>query len=192
VRNPHERLLSAYLDKGIGEGFQKIVGACCRKKFGRRQNPICSDRKGTFRDFVSLLEPLNDGESTVPGCLQTDLHWVPQSDQLDDKFWSKINFVGHMEALERDTQALWERIGYRTGKNGSEGDDKKEQQQQTEQGDGGEGGGQHHSTGSHDRMKTYYDTKDLFDRVTELYKGDYTHPLFGFSMPSTPEWLKEE
>ena len=115
LRNPKERLLSAYLDKASQnayvqyhccehagkELYQKLDCAHPREHHGPAASQADTEEPLlSFRDFLTLL---------VPAC--EDPHWEPQADRIDEKYWQHINFVGHMDSVERDTKKLLERIG---------------------------------------------------------------------------------
>lgn len=117
VREPKERLLSAYLDKGRQNSY--VQHHCCRQT-GRGDplfdklhcdnkqpllGPIASQKDKTppivsFDDFLRHV---------VPNC--KDKHWEPQHQRVDAKYWSHMNFVGHMESMAADAQRLLERVG---------------------------------------------------------------------------------
>ena len=150
VREPLERLLSAYLDKGLQNQYMQYH--CCRGLDGeegddddaeddvsqeeaitfnatinkrlhdmlqcsqrqKHQGPMASelDRKHgeqtpllSFANFIFLTQ-----HHPSPEC-RHDPHWSPQARRLDLKYWSKINFVGHMETMAVDTQRLLEHVG---------------------------------------------------------------------------------
>jgi len=52
TRNPHERLLSAYLDKGVGTKFRWIQSSCCRKTMDCIGG---DDNRSTFDYFMEFV-----------------------------------------------------------------------------------------------------------------------------------------
>jgi len=120
VRDPHERLLSAFLNKGPDTGYALLRAFCCPRlgpAGNRMYEPSClsppakvasshsqygEDDVRLFKEFVALLDS---------GRCTDNRHWKKQSERVDDKFWPVINFVGHMDTLQQDTEALLIRIG---------------------------------------------------------------------------------
>jgi len=171
VRNPHERLLSAYLDKGIGTRFDWIRDSCCR----RWRDCIGPDREDqTFEKFVDFV--LND-------TCRND-HWYPQTERIDAKFWPSINFVGHMETLQDDTRLMLVRAGawadYGATGWGSKGADPVFARSTRE--------GRGHARDTASQMPAYYNQSlpsssqgTLYDRVAHYYEVDYSHSMLGLS-----------
>jgi len=115
LRDPKERLLSAYLDKARQNAYVQFH--CCDERNPKLYEQLeCAhprEHSGpaaakadteepllSFKDFLTLL---------IPSC--QDPHWEPQADRIDAKYWKYINFVGRMENVEKDTRSLLERIG---------------------------------------------------------------------------------
>jgi len=86
VRDPRTRLLSCYLDK-IMKGRPVY-----RHDLGMDLKPM------SFLDFMSRL-----GD----GYLQANPHWAPQSDLIPS---GELDYVGHVETLQADLQALIDRL----------------------------------------------------------------------------------
>ena len=82
LRDPHSRILSAYIDKGVKSDHVK------RK---------CGHQPSSFEEFIKM-------ECTNP-------HWNPQRSNVDDKWWPYINFVGHIETAAVDMEQLLRRVG---------------------------------------------------------------------------------
>jgi len=177
VRNPHERLLSAYLDKGYSD-FAWIRWSCCPDT-----QDCLRDGEHSFEDFVELL----------PRC--SDVHWVPQYKRMEPKYWRYINFVGHLENLTQDSERLLKRIGAwdnytavtlkasnRTaiiddGRNGSASGGNGTAQHDAPFFDPH---GQHHATNARKtNMRKYFTSRELYDKVSEYYKDDYGNPILG-------------
>lgn len=87
VRDPKERILSAYLDKGKRRNASYI-------------QRHCGHAVDSFEQFVSY---------TIPNC--TDAHWMPESFRMEREIWPYINFVGHVETAEDDIRKLLRRLG---------------------------------------------------------------------------------
>jgi len=186
VRNPHERLLSAYFDKGIGTQFKWIRSSCCK----RTKDCMTPDRR-RFRDFVDLA---------IGNCRND--HWFPQSQRVDDKFWPLVNFVGRMDALQQDAEALLRRVRawdeYGATGWGSSGNDPVFQP------DAADGRGHASRVSTRSQISTYYFyddindstsgypnrkkkkfSRDLYDNVYKYYEADYNHPVLGLQKKTT-------
>ena len=96
VRDPKERYLSAFLDKGVQTNY--FSEWCCQKK-PRKMRPFCSEQASNFTYFVEETQTCYDS------------HWEPQTDFITDAYSKQLNFVGHLETAERDAKALLQRIG---------------------------------------------------------------------------------
>jgi len=94
VRNPHARLLSAYLDKiaAADAGHYEYVA-----RFADRADVTAV----TFEDFVGFLER---------GGLFSNAHWAPQCALLPVAV-PALSFVARVENLEADLGELMQRIG---------------------------------------------------------------------------------
>ena len=103
LRDPKERYLSAYLDKahrkdgGLLKNFNGIKGSffnVCKEHI-----PMYLNSSQTLQDFLYFTERCSDG------------HWNPQFEVMEEKYWSTIDFVGHLETADVDAKALLQRIG---------------------------------------------------------------------------------
>jgi len=181
VRNPHERILSAYLDKVVARNFGDTRKKCC--PVGRE---CLQENAQGFQDFVDLL----DAES----CMLADGHWRPQSRRVDAKHWPSVNYVGHMERLQDDARALLVKIGawdeHRESAVLFERPSSAPSSHSSNNGNTTTSS-RHHYTDSKRKMQQYYDTRALFDEVTELYREDYEHPVLGLELVE-PDWIPSE
>ena len=166
VRDPRERLLSAYLDKGIKTNL--INKWCCK------DTQDCGARSAaSFEGFLSI----------VPTCLNN--HWEAQAHRMEEKFWFTINFVGHMETAAVDTHRLLSIIA----NDRNDCDDDSLWNKYGANGWGGNGTEhifQHtstirHGTGSSDKVTQYYNTTGIGSKAKDILRIDYEHPLFNFS-----------
>lgn len=113
LRDPKERLLSSYLDKGRQNAYLQFH--CCRGASPELYKTLdcanprehlgpAADRAGdplvSFHDFLNFV---------IPSC--SDPHWMPQAYRMEGKYWKYINFVGRFETLENDTRKLLKHIG---------------------------------------------------------------------------------
>ena len=82
LRDPHSRILSAYIDKVVKTDHVKRM---------------CGHQPSSFEEFIKME------------C--TDPHWDPQRSNVDDKWWPYINFVGYIETAAADMEQLLRRVG---------------------------------------------------------------------------------
>ena len=165
IRDPKERVLSAYLNKAVVES-DYIKARCCDQKSTDVHALLeCHNPKSfpviSFADFLHVI---------VPQC--KDGHWCRQSDLLRPVQWEQVNFVGHFDRLEEDTRRLlddvlgvWDEIGASGWPHGS-----------LYAGSSTVG----HQTGAHDRLRQYY-TRELEAFADEWYKADYDSPYLGLT-----------
>jgi hypothetical protein len=164
VRDPKERVLSAYLNKAVAEmEYTKI--RCCRQAVaGEPLHALlaCQDPDRLPQiSFAAFLQVV------VPQC--RDGHWCLQSDLLRPVQWEQVNFVGHFDRLAEDSRTLLERVGAWDAYGA------------TGWPNGGLYAGSstvHHQTGAHDRMREYY-TPALEVVADAWYQKDYESPYLG-------------
>lgn len=87
VRNPFDRLLSAYLDK-MREGHNKTGKVCARV-------PLKDNSKPSFDEFVFYLEKKG---------IHDDIHWAPQVTLIPKR--KNLSFRGKFENLESDLKEV--------------------------------------------------------------------------------------
>ena len=164
VRDPKERLLSAYLDKGL-----KADGAFVKEKCCEMDNapPHC-------RQHVNQkLKTLDGFVDIVKWC--PNPHWSSQSSRIWGRHWLFINFVGHLETVAQDTRELLLHLGlwelYGASGWGESGEDSIF-------------GSNHakHATGANEKLFDYYNP-DLERKVEKLFATDYAHTILNFTMP---------
>jgi hypothetical protein len=156
IRDPKERLLSAYLDKVVNS--QHIVlGACCRK------TRDCASANTTFEEFVDLTDTC------------TNEHWDVQSGRIPKHLWQYINFFGKMDNLDVDAENLLRQVGawedYGSSGWGPDGDHAMFADE------AGASAARQHATKANERMRQYY-TPILERRVARRFYTDYSNPLF--------------
>lgn len=173
VRDPKERLLSAYLDKVVvqprGSNRRTLVkDICCRGA------PDCGAALDTQKNvslsgFINLL--------VERSCFESGDHWNLQSQRIEAKFWPYINFVGHFETAAADAQTLLERVGawetYGATGWGSQGNLSMFESVNAR-----------HITGASTKVRQYFDSSTLESKIESLYQADYNATLLGLSKTS--------
>ncbi|KAG7353254.1 sulfotransferase family protein [Nitzschia inconspicua] len=187
IRDPLERMLSAYLNKGLSEE-RYIKRWCCK-----------ISPKETEEERQSELEYL---EKTNPSCVPlapwetqpnvdtftfetfvnefmfqcNDKHWRPQSQRMYPNNWKFLNFIGRMENLHEDAKKLLQKIGA-WDEFGSNGWGKYENMSMFER-------ARSDSTNTHskDRFAQFY-TPELKKKALEYLKGDYQNKYLNFTLP---------
>lgn len=158
VRDPKERLLSAYLDKALKDKA-KYIGLHCCPTWQR-----CKDfAAASFSDFVHVVT------------LCYDPHWNPQTWRMEGKYWPHINFVGHLESVRADTKRLLSKVGawnkYGASGWGPRGTESIFESVRAVQ----------HKTESHNKLKEYYTNATVENMVEKLYEDDYLNPAFNMT-----------
>ena len=150
VRDPKERLLSAYLDKAVRDNGKYVARHCCTE---------CGIKSSKLIGFLSVIQH----------CL--DPHWMPQSNRMEKKFWTTVNFVGHIETAAKDAKELLQQVGaWEDFGNSGWGTSGKESIFQSLS-------MVKHSTQADTHLTEYFD-KTTETLANEYYKGDYER--FGF------------
>lgn len=183
VRDPLQRLLSAFLDKAHRKQ-PYIQQHCCNMANVRSRNM----QNKIFRDQCLALSRLSRDDTApdfqtfpfanfVNGFLFQcdDPHWRPQAKRMLSRNWEKINFVGHFETLEQDARRLlehlqaWDDYGSTGwGKNGNFGF--------FERNDAA------HLTSAGTQQEELY-TPEILKTVHRYLQPDFDHKLFNFSRP---------
>ena len=172
VREPKERVLSAFLNKFVEEPTF-YVQKCCQRKFfdSDAEMKVCKSKKDEG-DFVYFLNRTLDCPNP---------HWTPQVDAIDKKWWKQISFVGYMDHVAEDAEKLLKQI--RSSEGISAWDD---------YGKSGWGSNgttafmvrdtAHHATNAHDKLRKYYTpcTERFVERnwKIEWEQNEYSFPSF--------------
>eukprot|EP00977_Amphora_coffeiformis_P025843 scaffold22432_cov168-Amphora_coffeaeformis.AAC.23 len=153
LRDPKERLLSAFLDK-VKKEPEVVLNTCC---YWERD---CISSGTTFHEFTRLAFQCQNE------------HWTPQRKRMEEKYWPYINFVGYMDSIAKDSRELLEKIGAwkEYGATGW-GEDRTKAIFHSQAGSAG----RMHATSARDRLKQYY-TPDTELEVEEFYREDYMNP----------------
>jgi hypothetical protein len=160
VRDPKERLLSAYLDKGVANpGY--VEQKCC--PYTRTCSQIAKTSLSNFLDMMQTCE---------------DAHWRPQNRRMEAKYWPYINFVGRMETVADDAKKLLKHVGAwdQFGKSGW-GKHGNVSIFGTKAG----GAGRTHATNARERLRVHYNTPKVERNVDFYYACDYANPVLNFT-----------
>jgi hypothetical protein len=172
VRDPKERFLSAYLDKGLKTKYAEKK--CCNGKRNEKSGrELCTKQLQTFSGFVNVTRSCHD------------THWLPQSTtgRLEPKYVPLLNFVGHLETAFEDAKRLLQRVGAweEHGKTGwgLHGNEtifqsKSYVKHKTS-----------HSTtneASKDRFLARYYTPELEEEIEKRFQDDYRTLMYNFTL----------
>ena len=174
VREPKERVLSAFLNKFIEEE-QFFIQKCCQDKFfnTKEEKQQCRDKKHEG-DFIYFLNRTLDCPNP---------HWTPQTDAIDSKWWPSMNFVGYMDQVAPDAERLLRRIksSKKNGASASAWDDYGK----TGWGKNGTGAFMyrdtaHHATNAHDKLRLYYTSRCAEAFVERHWASEWNQTVFSF------------
>jgi hypothetical protein len=161
LRDPKERILSAFLDKFVSKDY--FIRQCCSST----KTSECQVKRSQ-KDFWYFLNS---------DC--KDPHWEPQITMIDEKWWPYIDFIGSFTTIREDSERLlkllkstkdgksaWEKVGKSGwGRNGTSGF-----LQENSAG---------HSGGARDLFAEYYN-KDYEALVEEKWKVEWASPFSPF------------
>ena len=169
VRDPKERFLSAYLDKGFNSKY--FYQKCCSKKKKKHNHHRCGNGTKHHFSFETFID-------VTSSCRNS--HWDPQSHRVQSKYLPLLTFVGHLETAYDDAKELltrvggWERFGangWGVGKNESIFQSTSNVRHKTAES----------SSSSRSRLAHYY-TPDLERQIEKRMQSDYNVPQFGLPM----------
>ena len=178
VRDPKERLLSAYLDKAARKKGSYIQRHCCNQK----ESTCGEEANASFMGFLQVIEKL---------CC-CDPHWRPQTKRIDSTFRNFVNFVGHFDRIQQDTKRLLDRLNTTKHYTIYNSDtDNENSDLWTKYGVSGWGSFRNesifaqdtkarHQTSAITKLKQYYNASvEAF--VENLFADDYDDPLLNFT-----------
>lgn len=139
IRDPMERLLSAYLDKGRQNAYMQFH-CCLRENDDDEAAAESTDTTTTQGQHYLLLQQLlncthrlphlgptasekqdkqslpflsfHDFLALIPNSMcRNDPHFQPQAQRMEHKYWKYINFIGHMETISTDVEQLLKQVG---------------------------------------------------------------------------------
>eukprot|EP00557_Chaetoceros_sp_GSL56_P003342 CAMPEP_0176500348 /NCGR_PEP_ID=MMETSP0200_2-20121128/13480_1 /TAXON_ID=947934 /ORGANISM="Chaetoceros sp., Strain GSL56" /LENGTH=319 /DNA_ID=CAMNT_0017898963 /DNA_START=72 /DNA_END=1031 /DNA_ORIENTATION=- len=168
VREPKERVLSAFLNKFVEEP-DFYVNKCCKFKSKIEKNYCIQKREEG--DFIYFLNRTLDCRNP---------HWTPQSEAVDKKWWKQMTFVGYMDQVAGDAERLLKSI------HSSEGTSAWEDFGKTAWGPHGSAAFMvrdtaHHATNAHDKLKKYY-TPCTEKFVENHWAQEWNHDIIHFEM----------
>jgi hypothetical protein len=113
VREPKERVLSAFLDKAVNQKWYFKTN-CCEQLEDPQVVTDCVNNSQSFSSFLHYVTKF---------CIY-DVHWEQQSSKIDSKWWPYFNFIGYQQNVQQDAHRLlsllrsnvdgrsaWERVG---------------------------------------------------------------------------------
>jgi hypothetical protein len=176
VRDPKERVLSAYLDKITRDTTYQggyMQRTCCMRN-RRLQPSICSAVRqkkikridGDTCSFSCFLQDI------APIC--NDPHWRPQVQRMEAVFWPYISFVGHFEQMADDTRIFMERLGiweqYGASGWGTYGNESIFASNTVD-----------HQMAAKQKIRDYYNTPEIDALVRDKYRMDYESPVLNLT-----------
>jgi hypothetical protein len=160
VRNPHERLASAYINKFVYFEQPRLNNAVdLVKKIRGRAN---IDKGITFEEFVRHIGLTNVNNA--------DVHWRPQHLFINE---IKPNFIGKVENIGEDFQTVQNKIGSTTRLPITN----KSDHQKSDKYYGNTLPYMIKGFGAKPTWEEYYN-KELYDKVTKIYQKDFE--TFGY------------
>ena len=139
---------------------------CCSQLIREEERNHCDDMMYE-RNFSYFLE-------STQWCF--DSHWEPQYFMLDEKWWSKIDFVGHKDNIFNDSRTLLKSLVSK--KDGLTAWDKVGKDGWDNNLAFMESNSAGHATNTTDKMLQYY-TRDLELFVEEKYAVEWQHEELG-------------
>jgi len=179
VRNPMERVLSAFLDKAVAH-TDLFADQWCK---------TYEKKGGILDDCIEYHEDFNFFIKNITTVWPTNTHWFPIYPRIDEKWWPFVDFIGNFENLNGDAEkflqsihskdgiSAWDRWG-KTGWSDNDRGCNKKLGNQPFLGVGAKE--KQHSTNASEKLLKYY-TPELEKFVKEKYEMDYNNPYFKFS-----------
>jgi len=188
VREPKERLLSAFLDKSIRQSDNFESKFCQRyQDFGGNLEE-CLLRHAEFDFFLTNFTQMTP-----------NVHWEPLFPKIDVKWWPSINFIGYMSTLHTDSRRLlqslysvhdddgvnasawdrWAMAGWPENITQNCRDNLTTSELDPQEYEFMSRPDSIHATSAHSRMSKYY-TPELERFVEERWADDYNNPFYHF------------
>ena len=96
-REPKERVLSAFLDKAIKKQFVYIE-TCCNNLPSHDLRDECITNADKFDSFLRFVTEYPEE------CF--NVHWEPQVEKIDSKWWPYIDHIGYQHNLLEDSKEI--------------------------------------------------------------------------------------
>lgn len=169
VREPKERVLSAFLNKFVVHKTY-FRDRCCLSSLLHSQKDVelCLQKQDE-KDFSYFLKRTLDCKNE---------HWAPMVDSIDEKWWPFVNFVGYLDNANADAKKLLRSV------TDSSGVHAWKKYCETGWGHSGESefladDNASHATNAIDQLKTYYNqcNEEFVERV---WGSDWEEPTFHF------------
>lgn len=168
MREPKERILSAFLNKFIDDGYYFFYRCC--QFISEEVQKECREKRELV-DFTYFLKRTRDCRND---------HWNPQYTTIDAKWWGTINFLGYMDNIGYDAKRLLQSIT-----SSKDGVSAYERYGKTGWGTNGTNGFMerdisHHATNAGKKLRRYYTRED--ERFVEKYwAGEWNHTTYHFT-----------
>jgi len=95
LREPKERVLSAFLDKAVKEDY--YVKKCCNR-LPDDEKKKCIKNEKKLDSFLYYVTKYKDQ------CF--DVHWEAQISKIDSKWWPYVDIIGYQDNLQSDAQNI--------------------------------------------------------------------------------------
>ncbi len=168
VRDPLEKFYTLFHDTILPQQGEYVRQQCCPKKrdcFANVDVKVNVNVNVTPELFVNFLDQTHCQSPT----------WASMAERMESKYWKYINFVGHWEHVDRDSQDLLERLGVWNlfGVSGWGNDGQLSLSSQLLH--------VYQPRRRSQRIKPFYQDPSRQILVNHLYYQDYDTPVFGFS-----------
>lgn len=168
VREPKERILSAFLNKFVRDKFY-FRQHCCNNLIDTNAINMCNRmiKEANFGYFLKRTQNCKD------------FHWGLQAEVLDEKWWPSINFVGYMHSTANDTKRLLESLV--SVKNGASAWENVGNSGWGEDGYGGfmQDNSARHGNGAQNKLRTFY-TPEYESFVEKYWAKDWYMDQYHF------------
>jgi hypothetical protein len=157
VRDPKERFLSAYIDKVL-RNEKYVLNKCCPTT-GSCVEPAKSNITTFLHEIAYFCH---------------NPHWIPQNLQMTPQQWSYVNFVGHMDTIQGDSERLLKRLGvWELYGSSGWGSNRRER---IFHGEAGDNTGRMHATNAKRHLRSYI-SPELEIELNEYFANDYNHSI---------------
>ena len=174
---------------------RSLLGRCCRDlaKGDFNYEVLCFNHMQSFNGFLDMIEEPNEKEGSSdngegmednhhknttiwssnslrisPACMNQ--HWSPVSSwRMEKKFYPQLNFIGHLETAQWDIHRLMDRLhpnAYEKFAASGWGQFRNESMFES-------ASTVNHFTKSINHLLEHYTSKDIEERVENIYKDDY-------------------